>query len=774
MLLGKIAITYYPKKVGTETIKKNIVRWLWPAVTFGFWDYLGSVEPPMLNREEVGNVMLKDMCLRMIVPPKGTANELLKPNVRISDDIFDTCISMLRVLSAEMGIYIPTVLKVEIDSEKNLHFDDFSPSMIEEMKSQNIILFPSQVENYYNDMTVFMLFKFERNPDRPSQPLISMINCCHDRLLDKSMKVVQNVSMHLLKVTRWLSEDDKSNMSCNIRFGMYDYHDWESPIITLEPSLTIMGTLNFEASAAIIILEMINVLLDDTILQHRHKILQHDIRPLFLNAWKILVRAVLFKTQITKKEILPSIYDFLGQKIKIKPFQDYKLDDVALKTFTFQYMPTIHWGHEMIMLFLSFYDNPASIHDCVGKNTSIVVESIDDTVYQYKNYNQESQSNAVTVEMRNGKICNINVPELKVYSVPSQSAFDEPGPKRRIGARRALLLKRKNPYDLKVTGKEMVKNYRQRMLLSSEATEEERSDDALNSMFPDYWARMSKRSRDRFHVWNMKGASPGERTHHHQSQDYMDQLHALTYVEKTDSYNGLVRGQAQMATDLDPEWVTDCFHFAFLEMVVSTPGTIWKIPVGDAKNEVAPVDCVVPEFAIAYYQGSKQYCLAYSIASALSYIGYENEAQQVSEIAEELSKLPYDKALKGMRERLTKIVPDLGNAWWYNKRLNRSGSKKKERCMSISTLLEPSPVLSIVQPIGKDGSCSHIIAIVDDLIFDSSSVEALKLDRNSLNWSCDGICNRIGWVLRYFQPKRGSKCDRTAKVNWDKDAMVMS
>lgn len=57
---------------------------------------------------------------------------------------------------------------------------------------------------------------------------------------------------------------------------------------------------------------------------------------------------------------------------------------------------------------------------------------------------------------------------------------------------------------------------------------------------------------------------------------------------------------------------------------------------------------------------------------------------------------------------------------------------------------------TVVIPQGKDGSVGHAVTVVDDLIFDSTQKRALKLQRMSLDWICDGDgCEKILIAYRF-------------------------
>ena len=62
---------------------------------------------------------------------------------------------------------------------------------------------------------------------------------------------------------------------------------------------------------------------------------------------------------------------------------------------------------------------------------------------------------------------------------------------------------------------------------------------------------------------------------------------------------------------------------------------------------------------------------------------------------------------------------------------------------------------TLVVPIGNDGSTGHAISIVDDLIFDSTKENALKLCRESLDWICGRYgCKELYIAMRFYQPSK--------------------
>jgi hypothetical protein len=83
-------------------------------------------------------------------------------------------------------------------------------------------------------------------------------------------------------------------------------------------------------------------------------------------------------------------------------------------------------------------------------------------------------------------------------------------------------------------------------------------------------------------------------------------------------------------------------------------------------------------------------------------------------------------------------------------------------------LLTPYPTL--VVPVGWDGSMSHAVTVVDDLIFDSTQTHAFKLTRQSIDWICgDCGCRELAVAVRFqhpFKKKFGKFFNKDISLNW--------
>ena len=74
-----------------------------------------------------------------------------------------------------------------------------------------------------------------------------------------------------------------------------------------------------------------------------------------------------------------------------------------------------------------------------------------------------------------------------------------------------------------------------------------------------------------------------------------------------------------------------------------------------------------------------------------------------------------------------------------------------------------TPFPTLVVPLGKDGSISHAITIVDDLFIDSTQKHALKLCAESFDWAVGNTCIGIYRAI-WFQHPWKQKTSKSAEV----------
>ena len=194
-------------------------------------------------------------------------------------------------------------------------------------------------------------------------------------------------------------------------------------------------------------------------------------------------------------------------------------------------------------------------------------------------------------------------------------------------------------------------------------------------------------------------------------------------------------------------------------------GVWFPIPIDASSNDVAPKE-LLTDIPIQYQQGKNNYCLTYSMASALYYCGKKKESNLFSKFAEDIRKLDRHNQLQLFQDKMREIVPSIGTY----KKLNVRNAKNKKNLISLDQLCEEkSEFPMLVLPEGKDGSLSHAFCVVDDLIFDSTQTHALKLEKESIEWICsinDGF-ERISEAYHFFQRyKTKMVWNRKVKTNW--------
>ena len=168
-----------------------------------------------------------------------------------------------------------------------------------------------------------------------------------------------------------------------------------------------------------------------------------------------------------------------------------------------------------------------------------------------------------------------------------------------------------------------------------------------------------------------------------------------------------------------PQMGTVFFTRKYVDFLVHNAGQFFAIPLGNSKQEKAP-RYLSTDVDICYYQGEKNYCLVYSVASALKYMGFhENRINKyLRRCAEEVSNMSMTKGIDKVVETLGECFHELGRPQKYNQ---RNASKKMREPLTWEELIQrPLPYLTIVVPVGKDGCRNHAIAIIDNIIFDAS------------------------------------------------------
>ena len=183
---------------------------------------------------------------------------------------------------------------------------------------------------------------------------------------------------------------------------------------------------------------------------------------------------------------------------------------------------------------------------------------------------------------------------------------------------------------------------------------------------------------------------------------------------------------------LNPGWVKFNFDETFVQLVMKCPGRWWPVVVGDANQAVAPTH-LLTEVPVAFPQGEKDHCLFNCMASALYYVGFVEESRLIATAAQGTEKMSRKEAVHFLRECMRTAVPTIGESAVFN--ANRGRGMRKN--LSVNDLVgRRTPYPTLVIPQGGDGSVSHAVCVVDDLVFDSTQKKALKLTYQTMKWVC--------------------------------------
>ena len=219
---------------------------------------------------------------------------------------------------------------------------------------------------------------------------------------------------------------------------------------------------------------------------------------------------------------------------------------------------------------------------------------------------------------------------------------------------------------------------------------------------------------------------------------------------------------------------TSTIDSKLLEDAKKKPNVWVSLPLGDSCDEAAPPH-LSTKVKCLYEQLDKPYCVTYCMANALYYCGFHLEARDLAAQASLLAPLNMSAQLECLKNFLPNLVPLIGGVTIYGKRC--AGNNKRKRSITWNDLfhdITPFPTL-VVPTRGENATMTHAFCVVDDLIFDSCTPYALKLQMESVQWIFNNDPIDLFVVLRFNQkvsPEghkvRGSYT-RLVKSNWDRD-----
>jgi hypothetical protein len=153
---------------------------------------------------------------------------------------------------------------------------------------------------------------------------------------------------------------------------------------------------------------------------------------------------------------------------------------------------------------------------------------------------------------------------------------------------------------------------------------------------------------------------------------------------------------------------------------------------------------------LLYPQHSDSYCLTHSLASAIFYCGFREEASLLVSQAKIFSALHFDEAISRLLGLMENLVPTIGRATIYGRRTKNHCRKLRQLSFeSLYNDIVPYPTLVI--PVTSDGLMSHAFCAVDDLLFDSIASCALKLNEESIKWIFNDADVKIYQAFRFCE-----------------------
>jgi hypothetical protein len=229
-------------------------------------------------------------------------------------------------------------------------------------------------------------------------------------------------------------------------------------------------------------------------------------------------------------------------------------------------------------------------------------------------------------------------------------------------------------------------------------------------------------------------------------------------------FKGLVKSPdtntTKVVEDLSPAWVEDVFRPVFVELVKKSPRQWCPVVVGNARQgdlKVPPPNLLIILRRVECQQGDWNQFLFKATASALHYCGQSEAASCVSNAAPAVQYLPREKAILSLRDRIMMHAPEIGGIIAFNQHRKR----RKMNGLSLDELVQNKTIFpTMVISRANDGSASHTVVVVEDIIFDATQSHAMKLCRESFEW----ICGKHG-VREIERALHFEKLDKTEKRN---------
>jgi hypothetical protein len=306
---------------------------------------------------------------------------------------------------------------------------------------------------------------------------------------------------------------------------------------------------------------------------------------------------------------------------------------------------------------------------------------------------------------------------------------------------------------------------------------------ALRAMFPETENKMNSRE-EKDYIEYKSSLTVEHRESLESTDNFLQQVFALQYMPSTNRitdntpngtvayFNAKVKKMVKnkMAEEqvgpLTVQWVKFCYLPKFVGIMINQSRMWHRVVIGSSRPEEteAPI-ALRTSVPVAYPQGSHDQCLYLCMASALHYIGLEEEASRLARFAPMSESLPGNEAIRRLTQHMFDIAPSIG----VGVKFNSSRKRKKKELTFYNLTEEPTIYPTLVIPLAKDGSVSHALCVVDDLIFDSTQRWALKCTEPSFSWVCN--CGEKGYAsinlaVRFNQNHKTKPLVRKGQKNW--------
>jgi hypothetical protein len=318
---------------------------------------------------------------------------------------------------------------------------------------------------------------------------------------------------------------------------------------------------------------------------------------------------------------------------------------------------------------------------------------------------------------------------------------------------------------------------------SSGTTHYNRRKAVMKEIFPDEGSELNEEEKKQYAIW-LRKIPDSYREKLTQEDHDVREISGLMFVpqkvDRTDRnfiltahyrYKAMnEKGKEEVnPMKITTQWVAGCFKKMYIKYLKAHPGVYFPVPKGASTDESAPNNLLVTDVLTTHRQRPGQdTCLYYSIASALHYIGLRQEANTVLNRAKEVIGIPSNEQIKAMTQMMKEVVPKIGLYSIHNTADSRGVRKSEFSLEEFCQARNQYPCVCF--PVGNDGSENHTITVVDDLIFDSTQPNALKLCADSVHWICGQQgCLRIKSAYRFEHPyktKKKNQLVRLLRKNW--------